>query len=292
MDLPELERYVRAYRTGDRRLEARAVAAATLGAVGDPVDDRSVARPPVVLLPGLDGSAAPFRELEATTPPGMATCPVRYPPDRELSYSQHAESVVRHLPDDRRYVLVAESFSGPVAIEVASRAPWGLEALVLCNTFAVSPAWSGWRYLPWEMIFRLPITAGFVGTCLVGRDRAARWVDPVRAANAPVAAGVLARRMREVLSVDVRAELASIRCPILYLRGRHDRLVSKRAMGRILECRPDVTVTEIDGPHLLLQVAPRASWAAILDFLAATRGMPIPADSATGVRKETTPCTE
>ena len=57
-----------------------------------------------------------------------------------LSYAELVELVQRRLQDEKEYVLVAESFSGPVAIEIAATLPANLKALVLCATFISNPS--------------------------------------------------------------------------------------------------------------------------------------------------------
>jgi len=52
----------------------------------------------------------------------------------ELTLDEYVESAGKALPD--RCVLVAESFSGPVAITLAARHPGKVRCLVLTATFA------------------------------------------------------------------------------------------------------------------------------------------------------------
>jgi hypothetical protein len=85
--------------------------------------------PQLIILPGLDGTGVritPFlREMERVVPRAV----IGYPPDRPMGYAE-LESLVRHsLPESERYVLLAESFSGPIAIRVAANPPPGLAGL-------------------------------------------------------------------------------------------------------------------------------------------------------------------
>jgi pimeloyl-ACP methyl ester carboxylesterase len=223
----------------------------------------------VVLLPGLDGTGDLFAELVRETPAGFAATVIPYPPAEPLGYPELAALVERQLPRDEPFLLLGESFSGPVAIRVAAREPAGLRGLILCNTFAVHPAWSGFRYMPWRLAFSFPIPSYKVAFYLVGRREARRWVKPVRDANRRVSARVHAHRMRSVLSEDVRDMLGAVRVPVLYIRGTRDRLVRSGCLRRIRAAKPDIEVAEIDAPHLVLQLQPRASWQAITSFAAA-----------------------
>ncbi len=90
----------------------------------------------VVLLPGLHGGTTLFgpfvRELGSDLSPIL----VDLNADPALNYADLAESILPHLPKER-FVLLAESFSGPAAIRLAS---FGAEkgkiaALILVATF-------------------------------------------------------------------------------------------------------------------------------------------------------------
>ncbi len=84
----------------------------------------------LILLPGLDGTGelfAPFIEALG----GFETQVVSYPPDRAMSYAEHEAFARAKLPSDEDYVLLAESFSGPVGISIAAPAPKRLKALIL-----------------------------------------------------------------------------------------------------------------------------------------------------------------
>jgi pimeloyl-[acyl-carrier protein] methyl ester esterase len=61
--------------------------------------------------------------------------------------------------------------------------------------------------------------------------------------------------------------LRRIDTPVLYLRASRDRIVGARLSGALTSHLPNVSITEIDGPHLLLQTRPRECAAAVLNFI-------------------------
>ncbi len=221
----------------------------------------------VVLLPGLDGTGELFAGLLRTAPPGIEVSIVRYPGREILDYDGHLEVARRHLPATGPFLLVAESFSGPIGIRLAAEAPPGLVGLVLCNTFARRPSWRGFRHLPWELFFRRPVPRFTVRRRLAGRWTSPEWVRVVRRATADVDPAVLAARMRSVLSVDVSEELRRVAVPLLYLHGTRDGLVPRRSLEHIRAVKPSVEVVELDAPHMLLEVVPEEAWGAIVTFL-------------------------
>jgi pimeloyl-ACP methyl ester carboxylesterase len=222
-----------------------------------------------VLLPGLDGTGDLFQELVAHAPAGIETQIVAYLPEEPLGYKACTRHVLRELDSGSPFVLLAESFSGPVAVAVAQERPVGLCGLVLCNTFVSNPAWSGYRFLPWKLLCGFPIPRLIVRHFLTGPEHAACFLEPIRAANQKVRPSVLATRMREVLTVDLRAIFGSLPFPVLYLRGAQDNLIGPQSLAKAMLCKPDMTVAELPGPHLLLQVEPEKCWSEIANFISA-----------------------
>jgi len=222
----------------------------------------------LLALPGLDGTGTLFDRFSQLAPDGFEVAAVSYPPDRPLDYAGHLEIARRYLPTGEPFLLLGESFSGPVSVRLAAEAPPGLAGLVLCNTFVRSPSWSGFRHLPWELLFRRPVPWNVVRRRLAGRWTTPEIVRSVRETSRTVAPEVMAKRLRETLTVDVRDALARVRVPVLALHSTRDGLVRPRCLRTILKVKPETRVAEIDGPHMLLQIAPEEAWKAIAAFAA------------------------
>jgi pimeloyl-ACP methyl ester carboxylesterase len=190
--------------------------------------------------------------------PTFQTQVVAYPADRPLGYDELCAGVLGELPKSP-HVLVAESFSGPVALKVAARAPQGLKAVVLSASFAGNPlprlSWAARRLIgPW--FFRLPLPNPVIRAFLAGSDASAELCQAIRDALKNVDPKVLVYRLREVMGANAREDLRRCPVPIFYLRGTRDRLLGKAAARAIAAARPDVTIIDVPGPHLLLQAAP------------------------------------
>lgn len=111
-----------------------------------------------LLLPGLDGTGRLFDGFVRHTPEHASCTLADYPVDHELFYPECAGLVVSEFLPDGQFVIVAESFSGPVAVLVAANRPKGLVGVVLCNTFVYRASWRGFRLLPWSLLFRMPLS--------------------------------------------------------------------------------------------------------------------------------------
>lgn len=84
---------------------------------------------------------------------------------------------------------------------------------------------------------------------------------------------VFRARLRSVLEVDVTNELAALELPILNLCAMADNVVPRSATAFLQSIRPEMRLVEIEGPHCLLQVAPRDTARVITEFVALTNDM-------------------
>lgn len=223
----------------------------------------------LMLLPGLDGTGRLFSPFLNVLPPHYSPVVVAYSTEQTLSYEELVPYVQRRIPTDEDYVVVAESFSGPIAIKLASSNPPDLKALVLCATFASNPAPLSldlsFFLRDWQFAISPPrfLTNWF----LAGRDAPGTLLEDFRKTLRTVAPNVLAFRARSLFGVDVREALRECRMPILYLVAKRDKLLKRSSLDEMLKIKPEMEVIEIDGPHFLLQRNPQECFEAIDHFV-------------------------
>jgi pimeloyl-[acyl-carrier protein] methyl ester esterase len=225
----------------------------------------------LVLLPGLDGTGALFTPFAAILPPEYTAATVSYPNDVPLSYKQLFPLIRAKLPDDKPVTLIAESYSGPLAVEFAATHPESVQSVILVCTFVLNPV-PGW--LKWaqsalnESLLKTGPPESFLRSFLLEPNSPQMLVDALKRAIGSVTPEVLLHRLRQILDVDARMALKNCRQPMLYLLAQQDKLLGKRGWETIAVFNPRLTTAVLDGPHLLLQCRPRESFAAIEKFLA------------------------
>lgn len=216
----------------------------------------------------MDGTGKLFDPILGRFPPEIRPLVVAYPPDI-ARYDELMPIIRAALPQDESFVLVGESFSGPLAVRVAAGNPPGLRALILIASFVRPPA--RWPFpalraavvgpavavLPWRVQARF----------LLGRNPDSQLLATVRAVVESVPSKTMAGRIREVLREDVSAAVASVHTPMLYLRASRDAIVPRRCDALISELVPHVRIEEIDGPHLLLQASPGPAASSMTAFV-------------------------
>ena len=92
----------------------------------------------LVLLPGLDGTGAMFAPFIHALPKDVLAEPVVYPESLE-SFDEYVEFAAAALHGTADVVVIAESFSGPIAISLLRKPPPNLRAIVLVATFTTAP---------------------------------------------------------------------------------------------------------------------------------------------------------
>lgn len=206
--------------------------------------------------------------VEAVHPVFKTVEVLAYPSEQAMSYSE-LEAFVRDSLPDGRFVLLGESFSGPIAISIAAAQPRNLAGLVLSTSFARKP---------------MPFLSGFAGIVafapvrtlpewmlsyvLLGPWRTPELMSSLRHALESVAPKVLRARVAATMRVDVLSRVTEINVPLLYLRATDDRLMPSAAVREIASKARDVSVVDVVGPHLLLQTAPQACAQAVAEFAA------------------------
>jgi pimeloyl-ACP methyl ester carboxylesterase len=230
-----------------------------------------------ILLPGLEGTGRLFARFLAAADGSLDFRVVSYPPDRFLGYSALEELVRLHLPANRPFALLGESFAGPLALRVAAKAPPGLVAVVLAATFHRRPARPviARATVLAPAFFRMPLPPHVVRLLLAGGDAPEELVEEVRDAVRQVPAWVMAARARAALAVDASEPLRRCPVPVLFLGGRNDRLLRREIPDEVRALHPGAEIRMLDTPHLVLQRRPEEAMRIVEEFLLQRRGPPL-----------------
>jgi pimeloyl-ACP methyl ester carboxylesterase len=233
--------------------------------------DMLVAQPiSLVLLPGMDGTGLLFAPFVRALPEWVKPVVVSYGGAQPLDYVGHLEQVMAALPHAEPFVILGESFSGPLALMAAARRPKGLCGVILSATFIdwplLLPVWTA-RLAVALGVFRLKSTPFFFRTVL-GKNASAELKELFPVVLARLTPETLAARAKAVMTVDCTEELRTCPVPVLALISDRDRIVSSQCGERMQRIRPDLEITRFDAPHLILQLATAAAVERVCRFLA------------------------
>jgi pimeloyl-[acyl-carrier protein] methyl ester esterase len=208
----------------------------------------------------MDGTGTLFAEFIEALPSDMEATTLGYSSDRIQSYAELLQILESLLPASTPFVLVAESFSAPLAMQCAAQGHPNLRGLVICAGFASSPV-RGWLksvclFLSPACFLVTPPTIA-VRRLLVGHDASTSLVSAVKVAIRSVKPEVLSHRLRLTLTCESRSALSKVMVPTLLIQALDDRLVSAECFEEMRTIMPGAVVERISGPHLLFQAKPQ-----------------------------------
>ena len=222
-----------------------------------------------MLLPGFDGTGRLFSPLHKQLSNSVETIVLSYPNNKPLAYSELCHLLKDELPNTP-YVLLGESFGGPLAMLLSKRADINLKGIILCGSFVKNP-----RPLLTKILrpflkpshFRKATPLWFINTFLPGDSQDKNLLKNIQFAAHELTPEVYYYRLREIADVDVSDILKKCKLPILYLKANNDRIVSEASMKFVYELGREVTVESFDAPHMLLQTQPMQAANSIKSFL-------------------------
>lgn len=208
--------------------------------------------PPVVTLMGMGVSDylipavhahADWTQAHLVDLPGLAGSG---PATRPLDVAGYAQSVCAWLDDADLppVVLIGHSSSTQVAAHVAVARPHQVCALMVASP-TVDPTVRSWPRILffWRRDSQYPMPG-------LQQQHTPEWVR----------AGI--RRLAHLVSVHLGDRLeevvGGVRCPVLVLRGEHDKLSTESWARRLAELAADGRFAAMPGPHSFVWVAPTA----------------------------------
>ncbi len=212
-----------------------------------------------VLLPGLYGGGELFEPLLDAAPLDIEVSVITYPLEGHLGFEDLVVTAENQIPKDKPVQIVAESFSGLVAIRLLTRNERDYKRVVFCAAFAsppypylarlvkVLPAWMYSRLTSTNILTRY--------FCLNGVDSRS-IVEPVSRVIARLPLPIIKARLAMIVSLNLVSELQHIDIPSVYLRSSEDRLVPRRCVNEFAENVHSIIVRKMKGPHFLLQTSP------------------------------------
>jgi pimeloyl-ACP methyl ester carboxylesterase len=241
-----------------------------------PYDSRLAIRgqgPALVFVPGMDGTGDLFYRQIPLLERSYTVATYRLRDDAntlDLLAGDLAAAVSAVAPDDRRAIVIGESFGGALALTFALNHPDRVRALVILNSFSrflpqfrLRLAIAGLHALPWgAMPLVRRLTAFRLHSDHTHRDEITRFIELTGQATRQ---GYL-NRLRLLQQYDVRDRLREIRTPTLFLAAEQDHLVPSISQARYMADRvPSSAMRILTGHGHICLIAPDLNLSQILD---------------------------
>ena len=219
----------------------------------------------LVLLPGMNGSSALFAPLIEAL--GEIDCqPLSLPRQGPQDYHSLSEAPYPQL-GSTPFVLLGESFSGPLAYQLALRQPTGLRGVIFAASFLTRPnaALPLLRHLP--MPLALATQPKLLRALCLDRTAEEEILQRVQWEIRRLDQKLLRARLTTL--ARLQAPTQALDLPCLHLWPQQDRLVASAAAERLPQFCSDIRQIRLNGPHFILQTQPKACAEAIAEFIEA-----------------------
>jgi len=220
----------------------------------------------LILLPGLDGSGLLFQPFIERCFHNDYVTVISYPNDYHIPYHELADYIITRLPKDKNLVLLGESYSGPVAIQLANRPELNVNSVILVATFSHYPNTIlkfMSKILPIKYLLYLPMPDFILKFVCFDNAVDSSIMALLKKSLTLTPPTIMAKRMSEGVKIDVRQDLKELKVPCIYIKAKHDKLVSSSASAEIKKINKSINIIEIDGPHFILQTRINACCAVI-----------------------------
>ncbi len=220
----------------------------------------------LVLLPGMDGTGDLFSPLLRVL--SEFDCEViALPQTGDQGYSSITKQVREKLPEED-FVLVAESFSGPIGAALAKEGCANLKGIIFVATFLSAPSkllLAFAKFLPLKLLSRLPLSTFFHKALFLGSGASNELVNLFQSTIGSLPSSLIRARLGAMYSLSHDPE--AIDLPVAYIQATSDKLVPPTKAVEFSCSFNNIIFKTVEGPHFLLQANP-TECAAVISELA------------------------
>lgn len=215
----------------------------------------------LVLLPAFDGTGRMFQPLIKALGDRFEAMPLAYPESGPQDYPSLSDYVRQQIPSGENYILLGESFAGPIVYQVACRDSEHCVAAVFVATYLTNPSpgiLSVLTRLPSSLVSKF-VSSPTVVRALTLSHRAASPVAGSIAENfASVDKDAIKQRLKTIGSINERPA-ETLEAPAFYIQASDDRLVLPKKLPDFKALCRSLTIDSVEGGHFVLQENPQAS---------------------------------
>lgn len=205
----------------------------------------------------------PFLELLS----GFDAQVITLPASGDQDYQTLSNYVSARLPEED-FVLIAESFSGPIAASLSSSNKPHLRGVVFVATFLSSPnqlLLSIAKLMPIKLLASLPLSSYIQRRLFFGNTTNKDLMSLFKEALDNLSGELIKSRVDSIRSFKYMEEKSDIPC--IYLRAVSDRLIPGNKALEFRSYFSKIALENIDGPHFLLQASPETCFEKLSEFI-------------------------
>jgi len=222
----------------------------------------------LVLLPGLDGTGILFKPLIDALPKNINILLISYPNDEKMNYEQLTKLVILKLPKEEEYILLAESFSGPIAYQVAMQSPKNLKSIIFVATFLQNPRPILNKFLTinfLNILFSFSPPKFILKWLLLSSKTNNETINLLAITLKKISPKIITWRLQQI--IKLKEPINKLDLDAIYISATTDKLVAYEAINFMTKWIPKLKIYRVTGGHLILQNNPLDCVKIILNHL-------------------------
>ena len=209
----------------------------------------------IILLPGLDGTGELFEELIPCLGDNRVHI-IALPQEGDQTYKSLTSYVTKQLPRED-FILVAESFSGPIGVLLSQSGLQNMKGIIFVATFLTPPKKfliAITKLLPIKQLLQVPFSSLLVRYLMLGHSASDKTAKRFFQVISKIPNSVIKKRLSTVQKFTLDG--CQINLPATYIRAKNDKLVPKNKCLEFDHYFTNLTIKTITGPHFILQACP------------------------------------
>lgn len=210
-----------------------------------------------IYLPGFHGTDSLYSELVRNLEGRSSDShSITYPVTLSQDYETLYQWLVEELDLSHPRVIIAESFSSPLAIRLAAEFPHSVKALIIAGGFCSSPLPAILSALPFQPLMMLNPPKRFIRYFLLDDTSEKELIDKVAESTSALPSKTFAQRVRAILSLKAEPCETQVQAATLLIQASRDQVLDKNTQLIMQSHLPHARVHWIDSPHLIFQQYP------------------------------------
>ena len=223
----------------------------------------------LILLPGLDGTGILFANLIRLLEEEFQITRISYPSSSRCCLDDLAQMAEDKVPDPQNSIILAESFSGLVALMLLEKLSVHPRGIIFGMCFVEPPFKVLLRVVSHLPIGSIPwahIPERVYKKICLRKCATSDQTKNLRKVFSMLTPRVIAHRLKLILTFRAPQKSQNWRVPCVYIQATQDYLVPDKAAFWFSQNFEEFSLKKIPGPHFLMQSHAEQCAKFILDF--------------------------